>query len=320
MHLEKGVQAAINRSTGQAINAWIQSSRLPFLSVGVLPFVLGTLLAWRSGTGSNVPVFVTGLAAVLLIMLATHYNGEYYDVEEDRLSATLEKNRFSGGAQAVAQGLLPRRYARIGAYVAMTLAVIAGLVLQFCFRTGPLTIPLGCVGLASGYYYSKKPLRWVERGIGELLIGFCYGWLPVATAYYLQAGTFTNLIHWMAIPIGCTIFNVILINEYPDYPADLAVKKRNLVVRFGKNVSSVLYAGATLLAWVTFVVSVISGLSGWTVALYLPVFLVTLAISSMLLGRRWQNRKELEIMCGLTIVSNLGTTLVYTLSIMIWGL
>jgi len=62
---------------------------------------------------------------------------------------------------------------------------VIGLILQFYYKTGPWTIPLGVIGMITGFFYSTPPPRWVKRGIGELLIGFCYGWLPVAAAFYL---------------------------------------------------------------------------------------------------------------------------------------
>jgi len=60
--------------------------------------------------------------------------------------------------------------------------------------------------------------------------------LPVASAYYIQTSAIHPVIHWMAIPIGITIFNVILLNEFPDYEADKATGKKNLLYRLGKKV------------------------------------------------------------------------------------
>ncbi|MCX7966509.1 MAG: prenyltransferase [Syntrophorhabdaceae bacterium] len=111
---------------------------------------------------------------------------------------------------------------------------MVGLIIQFYFKTGTWTIPLGVFGILSGFFYSMMPIRWVARGVGEILIGLCYGWLPVSVSFYLQIGEFNHIIHWVSIPIACTIFNVILINEFPDYPADIIAKKSNLVVRYGK--------------------------------------------------------------------------------------
>jgi 1,4-dihydroxy-2-naphthoate octaprenyltransferase len=297
------------------IKGWVQASRIPFHSVGVLPFLLGTLLAWRIHGVFNLPVFILSTTAVILIMLCTYYNGEYYDIVEDRLSAAMGKSVFAGGGQSITQNLLPREHAKIASYITLVLAFFIGWMLQFSYKTGFWTIPLGFIGIVSGFFYSKMPIRWVKRGIGELLIGFCYGWLPVAVSFYLQSGTIDSVVHWIAIPIACTIFNVILINEFPDYPADLIAKKTHLVVRLGKNKAAFLYIGVTIIAWIAFAISVTQGLPSVALMFFAPVFLASFFVVIMMFLKGYFNRKMLEIMCGLTIVTNLGTTLSYILAI-----
>jgi 1,4-dihydroxy-2-naphthoate octaprenyltransferase len=291
------------------VRAWLMMSRVPFHSVGVLPFALGAALAARDGGGISWPVFAIGAFAVVMIMEATYLNGEYHDVAEDAISGRIGKSAFAGGSQAIQRGMVPRGYARIGANVAAALVLAAGLLLTFVFRTGPWTLPLGLIGLASGYFYSARPMRWVERGVGELLIGLCYGWLPIAVGFYLQRGSCDPLILPLAIPVGLSIFNVILINEFPDYPADLASGKRNMTVRLGKGRAAMIYAAATVLQWPGLLLSLAYGLPDQALLWYAPVFLVTLVLLAMVARRRYEDRKALEAICGMTIVVNLATTL-----------
>ncbi|PIU85273.1 MAG: hypothetical protein COS67_08840 [Deltaproteobacteria bacterium CG06_land_8_20_14_3_00_44_19] len=309
------IPARDTKSKGETIKGWIQLSRPPFHLVGVLPFILGTVLAWHTYGTINWPVFIWSTIAVVLIMLSTYYGGEYHDLKVDKLSAEMERNAFSGGTQVIVKNLLPHKQAKTASYIAIVLAGVIGLILQFYYKTGPWTIPLGVIGMIAGFFYSTPPLRWVKRGIGELLIGFCYGWLPVAAAFYLQAGTIDNIVHWISIPIGCTIFNVILINEFPDYPADLIEGKRNLVIRLGKNTSAFLYIGMTVIAWIAFGLAVSQGLPAVTFLFYLPVFLIGLILAVLMFKKNYLYRKRLELICGLTIVVNLGSSLAYTLAI-----
>ncbi|MCD6264945.1 MAG: prenyltransferase [Deltaproteobacteria bacterium] len=302
-------------SRSEIIRGWIQLSRPPFHLVGILPFILGTVLAWHTYGTFNWPVFIWGSLAVILIMLSSYYGGEYHDLKEDRLSSEMERNAFSGGTQVIVKNLLPHKQAKIASYIAIALAGVIGLILQFYYKTGPWTIPLGVIGMIAGFFYSTPPLRWVKRGIGELLIGFCYGWLPVATAFYLQAGTIDNIVHWISIPIACTIFNVILINEFPDYPADLIEGKKNLVIRLGKNTAAFLYIAMTVIAWIAFGLAVSQGLPAVTFLFYLPVFLIGLILVVLVFKKSYIDRKRLELICGLTIVVNLGSSLAYTLAI-----
>lgn len=307
------------RSMGTSIKGWVQLSRPPFHLVGVFPFVLGALLAWHLHGEFHWAVFGWSTAAVVLIMLATYYSGEYYDLKGDILSAERERNAFSGGTQAIVNKLVPHGQARAAGYLSLVLAGMIGVVLYFYYRTGFWTIPLGVVGMMAGFFYSTPPIRWVKRGVGEILIGFCYGWLPVATSFYLQTGRVDSIVHWASIAIGCTIFNVILLNEFPDYPADVIEGKKNLVVRMGKRAAGFLYMAVSAAAWFAFVLSVNRGLPALSLAFYAPVFLISLALVFLVWRKEYLNRNRLESMCGLTIAVNLGTTLAYILGLWLGG-
>ncbi|HOJ44129.1 MAG TPA: prenyltransferase [Syntrophorhabdaceae bacterium] len=306
--------ADTNISITNLIAGFIKMSRPPFHTVGVLPFLLGATMAYRMNNVFNLSLFLLSTIAVILIMLSTYYNGEYSDIKEDRLSFIHGKSAFAGGTQVIAQGMLPRSYAKIASYISLGLTIIAGLVIQFYFKTGIWTIPLGIVGILSGFFYSMMPIRWVSRGVGEILIGLCYGWLPVAVSYYLQVGEFSHMVYWVSLPVACTIFNVILINEFPDYPADLMAKKSNLLVRYGKTKGGILYIFMTVASWIFFVLSVHKGVPKTALMFYAPVFLIMVFLNIMVLLKKYENRKTLEVLCGLTLTVNLGTTLAYVLA------
>lgn len=220
-------------SFAKTIREWVTLSRPPFHVVGVLPFILGSVLAWWLGGSFRWEILAWGTAGVVCVMLATYYAGELWDYAEDSLSGTMHGSPFAGGSQVVQRGLLPREAALWGSFAAVLLALGVGVVLLFGYHTGPWTLPLGIVGLVGGLFYSAQPARWVHRGWGELWIAFCYGWLTVATGFYLQMGSIVPLVTLVALPIALTIFNVILLNEFLDYWADRAAAKTNLVVRLG---------------------------------------------------------------------------------------
>jgi 1,4-dihydroxy-2-naphthoate octaprenyltransferase len=297
---------------------WFELSRPFFHSVGVLPFILGVTLSWRLGTAVNWSVFLLGLLAVVLIMLATYYGGEAYDVIEDRIVWSDGGNRFSGGSGVVVSGRVTATQAKRLSLIALLTACSVGILIQFGHRTGPWTLPLGMVGALSGYYYATPPFRWVKRGVGELLVGFCYGWLSVAVAFYLQTGSFHRLIHWLSLPIGCTVFNVILLNEFPDYKGDRQAGKRNLVVRLGREVSSHLYGGATLLAWIFLAAGVCAGVPIHMLFLATPIYLIGGKIYVDLRNGVFRDEERLERLCERNLFIHLGTTGLMILCVMLW--
>lgn len=296
------------------IKAWLGLSRLPFHTVGILPFILGTLLAWRFHYAFEPVIFILGVVAVILIMLSTYQAGEYFDYREDALSKFVFNSRFSGGSGVIPAGLLPRKVALWTSIISLFIAAIIGLILQLFIKTGPYTIILGIMGALPGFFYSTRPVRLVERGIGELFIGFCYGWLPVASSFYIQTGYIHPVIHWISIPIGLTIFNVILLNEYPDYQSDASVGKRNLLVRLGLRKGILFYSAAAILAFFAFYRSVMAGVPLTALYSFSPFFLLSTFIIFMMIRKRYTNKNTLEILCGLNIAVNIGTTSSYIFS------
>lgn len=300
--------AAQDVSFGTRAKGWAAAARIPFLSVGILPYLLGAQMAKRAGVPMNGTVFWLGLVAVVLIMLATYFNGESADVAEDTVSTDLGRNPFAGGGGSVTDGLLPREYPRYGGYVVTALAIVIGLALAFVFHTGAWTLPLGIFGLASGYFYSLPPFRWVERGIGELLIGICYGWLPVAVGYYLQAHELPIVLLWASLPVAFTIFNVIYVNEYPDYEGDKAAGKRNLLQRIGRVPGVWIYVAAVAATWASFAWARAQGVPQVAWPWYAAGAAVSLVPVAMMAAGLWKTRKLLTPVCALTVVTNWATT------------
>ena len=298
----------------QKIRAWFVLSRPPFHTVGVLPFVLGSVLAWRLTDTLRWDILAWGAAGVVLVMLSTYYAGEYWDHAEDSISNSLARSRFAGGSGVVQRGLLSRRSPAWAAVTCLLLALVVALILQWVYRTGSWTVPFCALGLLGGFFYSAPPLRWVTTGFGELWIAFCYGWLPIAVGYYLQVGGIAPVIHWLAIPVGLTILNVILLNEFPDYAADSQAGKANLVVRLGRRKASLIYALLAASSWVATFCSVRYGAPARALGFYLPVLSVSLILVVMVLRERWRDHATLEKLCGANILVNLGTTAAYVLA------
>ncbi len=99
----------------QKIKSWIVLARPPFHTVGVLPFALGAVLAYRATGTFHWALWGWGTLAVVLIMLSTYLAGEYFDYEGDKISRRVNPNRFAGGSGVLPAGLLDRRGTLVGA-------------------------------------------------------------------------------------------------------------------------------------------------------------------------------------------------------------
>lgn len=301
------------------LRAWVSLSRLPFYTAGILPFLLGNLLAWDITGHLSWSVLGWGVLGLLLILLATHFSAEYFDYEVDALAARSGRNRFSGGSQVLQTGIIPRRHALIASFVSLSLAAGVGMLLQFYYKTGPFTLPLGVLGVIGGLFYAAKPIQWAYRSLGEIWIGFCYGWLTLAASYYIQTGgAIPALVHWVALPIALSIFNVILINEFPDYWADRESGKLTLVARFGKAKMSKLYALISLGVWGSYIFAVKMGVPVKALLFFSPVFILSAATAFQVLRGGYTDRERLERICAKTLIVNLGVTISLMLAVLVY--
>jgi len=251
--------------------------------------------------------------AVVLIMWMTYYLGEWNDLKGDQLNRGF--NQFSGGSRVLVKGLLPLWGSLLLGYGCMVGAMLTGLYIYFRYQTGSWTLPLGGIGIFFGFFYSGKPFRWSYRGLGEIFIGFCYGWLPIATGFYLFTGFFSHEILLLSIPVGLSIFNVILINEFPDEEADRAIGKRNLVVRFGKERMGDLYIGLSILVALSFIkVMMIFGETPvWVIVLSgIPILLILWSLIQVWRAD-FRDSKRLELLCRDTLLINLSVTMLLTI-------
>jgi len=290
---------------------------VPFLSVGLLPLILGFMLAWRRGYKGPLELYLLSAAAVILIMWMTYYLGEWNDLEGDRINQNV--NRFSGGSGVLVEEGIPAGVSFLLGYGCLAGAVFLVLCIYLQYLRDFRILLLGGVGIFFGFFYSNKPIRCSYHGLGEILIGFCYGWLPIAAGFFLFTGFFSGQIFLVSIPVGLSIFNVILINEFPDEEADRAIGKRNLVVRFGKERMGDLYIGLSILAGFSFAKII------WGVG-QAPYWLLILSGSPLLLilwnlipvwKGHYRDAKKLELLCRNTLFVNLSMTMLMTIQLTI---
>ncbi len=249
---------------------------------------------------------VIGTVAVFLIIAACHLLGEAFDTREDILTLETGRTKFSGGTLMVATGRIPAKAAITVALSSLGVALVLGLAI--CLITGNwLLMWLGCIGGLSAVIYSTPPIRVSKRGLGELLIAFVYGWLIIVTGYATASGVIPTDSYILCLPLAFSIFNVILLNEFPDYEPDKVTGKRNLVVRFGRENAASLYGLAALLVAASLLVQwgwYRSGSLLYLLAVAPSVLLALVLAWRVSVAGIWKRKDMLEPTCGLGIVLN----------------
>jgi 1,4-dihydroxy-2-naphthoate polyprenyltransferase len=305
-------------SVRTSLLSWLALFRLGATARGVLPFLLGAVIAWSRGAAIDGAVLLLSSLAVLCIMLMTFLLNEYYDYPTD--IANKDYHRLSGGSRVLPLGLIPRRSVLIAADVFLAVAVGIGLLLYFYFRTGPLTVPLGAAAIFIGYFYTARPFQWSYHGLGEIAIAFTCGWLATVTGYYLQTGRFDAVATLASLPGACSVFLVILINEIPDIRSDRLSGKNNLAVRLGREKAGVLYIVLLVLCCATIIINAFFGVP--IISAYLSVILLPLIIWNILTISRkgLADRQVQESLSLRTLVLDHLITVIYAVSFIVAGL
>jgi len=294
----------------RSVRGFLQLSRIPFLSPGLAALTTGVCLALIDGAHPQWPLVAMSFVGIVFIMLTTYYFNEYFDFQGDLINKSHTK--FSGGGRALVDAQVPRRWARTAGWGSVgVLVVIALLYLLVFFKDYPLLLPLGLFGAFCGMFYTHPPFKWSYQGIGEIIIGGCYGVLTLFSAYYLTTGTANLDMVLIGIPASLTVFGLIVVNELPDIDADRTVNKRTLVVRFGLKGGGAVYVAAMILAYVFMAASVAVGMNSSILIFGAPVLALSVVILMIAARGGYADHHGQEVMGGLTIVVNMLSSLLF---------
>jgi 1,4-dihydroxy-2-naphthoate octaprenyltransferase len=216
--------------------AWLVVTRAPFLTATLVPILAGA--AWVSARGLAQPFPWLQFILVVLGGIALHVSANTFNDYFDWRSGTDQVNNayfmpYSGGSRSIELGLISEKRLLRLAWVALVVAVLAGL--PFLLQRGPVLLLFGLAGVFSAYYYTAPPLRLAARkGLGELVVGLNFGPLMVAGTVFALTGSLSWLDFFVGLPIGLFTTAILWINQFPDLEADALTGKNNLVVVLGR--------------------------------------------------------------------------------------
>ncbi|HSO71728.1 MAG TPA: prenyltransferase, partial [Thermodesulfobacteriota bacterium] len=200
------------------------------------------------------------------------------------------------------------------AIVCFSAAVLIGLYLILNGR--PYVALIGLLGLIAGLFYSVNPIRFMSRGWGEITIFFAFGPLITWGTYYVLTGRLTGPAFLLGFPLGFLITAIIWINEFPDYQADKAAGKRNLVVRWGLAPSRWIYILLMVLPFPFLIF--LTGVQGMTAWILLGWLALPLALKGMgILWREHNNPEKIVPAQALTIQTHLAHGLLMVLGLLL---
>jgi 1,4-dihydroxy-2-naphthoate octaprenyltransferase len=273
---------------------------LPFLLAGCLPLWAGTLLAGVSGLPMRPGVLGAGSLAVLALILAAFAGREAF---------------CPGAGRCPDWKITFARQPKTPAYVALAVAAVLGLVLQFGWRTGDFTIPLGGLGILGGYFAFAPPLSWHRRGLGEAVGGFCFGLLPVAAGLYLQCGQLLTEVLLYGLPLTFTGFNLFLVYGTPSPGA--APDFRTLAARVEPTTGALIFTINNVLTIIALALILIFPAAAlpWRFGLW-PLLILAVINQELVKRKAYRDERRLTLLARLTLTLHVGMGLVFVL--MLW--
>ena len=199
-----------------------------FLYAGLLPYFLGAAWAYGIEHQFRPGVFWLGLFGIFLSVVGVESFNEYFDAKmgTDRVFNPSDD-------EYIPEWMF---WLGVGAFSAA-----AGIGLWLAREGGWPILLYTLLGGSAAVWYVGPPVRWVYRGLGELVIGLSYGpWMTLGSLH-LHTHRFSSGALLASLVPGLLIMALAVVNNIPDFHQDRLVGKRNLVVRLGRQNGVYLY-------------------------------------------------------------------------------
>ncbi len=281
--------------------AWLKAARPQLHILGVLPVLIGALLASRETGSLSLIRLALAESIMLFVLIATAFANDYADVETDRLNRN--PSIFSGGSRAIVDGIISKVQMGRAVLAVSSVSILLSLAAIIFLKMDPITLVLTTIGLFIGIGYSLPPLRINWRGSGELFVIVMYSIFCVFFGYASQrgAGSSVDLLN-LSIPIAITAFLAILITEIPDYDSDKLSGKRTIPALFGREAAILAYLFGILVLYLTAGVLYLSGALTKTACIGVASSILIGGPAAVLsLSRDRLGQKNLMTLCGMTM-------------------
>jgi 1,4-dihydroxy-2-naphthoate octaprenyltransferase len=259
------------------LKVWFAETRPQFLLLSVVIAFLGNAVAWYDGyfhLGHALLAFL----GLLLCHIGVNVLNDYFDYRSG-IDLKTQRTPFSGGSGILpAAQMKPRQVFWLG-MGAFLLAIPIGV--YFVIVTGWALLPLLLVAALCTLLYTPVLTR---MGWPEWAPGVGMGFLPVLGTYFIQAAAYNFPAVVAAVPSGILVHNLLLLNEFPDIPADREAGRRTLPITIGKQGAWIVYSVLTIVvyAWIAY----------WVAVGEMPVFsLIALLTLPFALKAIWGGRK-----------------------------
>lgn len=223
----------------ESLIIWVEALRLKTLLVSIAAVTAGMSVTLDHVVEFPFFLYLGCLGFAILVQIGTNFTNDYFDfINGADLKRELGPDRvITSGFLSSSRVKNAYRFSFILAFIVGTCLVLhAGLSLWF--------FPFGVLCIVAGYCYTGGPYPFAYNGLGDIFVILFFGFGAVEGTNLLICHSVG--IDWIpafhvSCSVGLLINNLLVVNNYRDYQADLAVHKRTSVVIFGKKFGIFLY-------------------------------------------------------------------------------
>ena len=248
------------------MKAWFLETRPQFLILSVVLAFLGTSMAWFDGYFNLGRALLAGFG-LLLTHISVNTLNDYFDYRSG-IDLKTQRTPFSGGS-----GMLPTKAMKpvqVFWLGTTSLIIAAGIGIYFIFVAGWQLLPLLLIAGLCIVLYTPLILKTPSP---EWAAGLGLGTLPILGMYFIQTGTYSPHAIIASIPSGILVYNLLLLNEFPDISADKTAARKTLPITAGLKNAGIVYTVTTILTYVWIIGAVIAGV--------MPVFTLIALLTSL---------------------------------------
>jgi 1,4-dihydroxy-2-naphthoate octaprenyltransferase len=283
---------------------WLQAIRPRILPASVSPIFVGTGVAIHEH-GFRWLAAVAALLTAMLLQIVSNLANDVFDFHRGADQARLGPTRMTQS------GLISPRRMLIATWIAAGLATLTGVYLVWIGGWPVLALGLGA--LLAAFAYTAGPFPLGYHALGEVFVFLFFGFAAVTGSAFLQTGAVTGLALIAAIPMGCLICAIIVVNNLRDIHTDAAAGKRTMAVRLGVRGTRFEYLALLTMAYLVPAALALHGdLSRWV--FWLPFTTIPLALQ-LTRGIFTLEGRPLNKMLGGTARLTLLFGLLFTLAI-----
>jgi 1,4-dihydroxy-2-naphthoate octaprenyltransferase len=210
----------------KTFSIWLEASRPKTLIASISPALIGTILAWKTGSFSFLTFLLTLLTGVA-IQVGTNFSNDYFDFLKG--ADTAERK---GPRRITQAGLVPLPLMRRAIILAFSTAALLSAYLAY--QGGPYISLLTILYIGLSLAYTAGPMPLAYLGLGDFFVLFFYGPLATLITYYLQTHETPLYVGLLGFCPGLVSTAILTANNLRDVNEDRKCNKKTLCVRFGE--------------------------------------------------------------------------------------